>query len=425
MHSKTIKSLSLAILTTAVLASTQANAAGFYIQEQSVKGLGSAFAGSVTSIEDSSTVYFNPANMTKLNGMQMNLGAHLLIPNAELSNTGSTFDFNGPAPGGVGPLTGNDGGNPYSATPVPNLFFAAPVMSDDLWFGFSITAPFGLANEYNDGWFGRYDSTETELTTINISPSLAVKATDWLSVGGGIDIQHADATLKSAITNIASEGESKLEGDDWSAGYNIGFNLTPMEGTDIGIHYRSAVSHTLDGRISVQGLSAGNFDIAGTADLNLPDIATFGVAHDVNDKLKLYGQATWFGWNNFQDIESKSDAGTTISNVIQNYQTTWAFAIGGEYDLNEDWVVRAGYQHDATPTTDEYRTSRTPDGDRNWFSAGATYNLMPNLELDMAATYIDISDETINLSRNSSLANISADTEGSVGILALGLNYKF
>ena len=424
MHSKNIKLLSLSILTGALLASTNAHAAGFYIQEQSVKGLGSAFAGSVTSLDDASTVYFNPANMTKLDGMQINLGAHLLIHTADLKNTGSIFDFNGPAPGGVGPIVGNSGGNPYAATPVPNFYVATP-LSDHIWAGLGINAPFGLANDYNDGWFGRYDSTETELSTINISPNIAIKATDWLSIGGGIDIQHADATLKSAISNVVSEGVSKLEGDDWSVGYNVGFNATPIEGTDIGVHYRSAVSHTLDGRISVQGLSAGDFDVAGTADLNLPDIATFGLSQDVNDKLKLYGQATWFGWNNFEDIHAKNTAGGTISNVKQNYQTTWAFAIGGEYDLNEDWTVRAGYQYDATPTTDEYRTSRTPDGDRNWFSTGATYNIMPNLELDMAATYIDISSETINLSRNSGLANIIADTDGSVGIVALGLSYKF
>ncbi|MEM9469123.1 MAG: outer membrane protein transport protein [Pseudomonadota bacterium] len=403
------------------LGSAQSYAAGFYIQEQSVKGLGSAFAGSSTNLNDASTVYFNPAGMTKLEGMQMNVGAHLLIPSADLTDTGTT---------GVGAGAGiaigtEDGGNPYSPSPVPNLFFATPLYDTGVWAGIGVTAPFGLANDYDDGWFGRFDSTETELTTINVSPALAFEATEWLSVGGGIDIQYADAELKSAVSNVVSEGESKLEGDDISIGYNIGLQANPMENTTIGIHYRSAMSHELDGRISVQGLSAGNFDVSGTADLNLPDIATFGLSHDVNDKLTLMGQATWFGWNNFEDITAVSDAGTVLSSVIQNYQTTWAFAIGAEYDVNEDWTVRAGYQYDGTPTTDEYRTSRTPDGDRNWFSLGASYDISENFELDMAATYIDISEESISLSRNSNLINMEADTDGSVGILALGLNYKF
>ena len=198
-----------------------------------------------------------------------------------------------------------------------------------------------------------------------------------------------------------------------------------MEGTEIGAHYRSAISHTLDGNIRLQGLTAGNFDLNGTADLDLPDIATFGITQEVNDRLRVSGQATWFGWNNFEEIRAVSDAGTTISNVRQNYQTTWAFAVGAEYDVSDTWTIRAGYQHDSTPTTDEYRTTRTPDGDRNWFSTGATYKIAPNLDLDLAATYIDIADEEINLTRNSGLVNVRADTEGSVGILALGFTYKF
>ena len=36
--------------------STGANAAGYYIQEQSVRGLGSAFSGSTTTLEDASTI---------------------------------------------------------------------------------------------------------------------------------------------------------------------------------------------------------------------------------------------------------------------------------------------------------------------------------------------------------------------------------
>ena len=77
------------------------------------------------------------------------------------------------------------------------------------------------------------------------------------------DIQHADATLESAVSNLISEGESKLEGDDWSYGYNVGITVKPVEGTEIGAHYRSAIKHELDGRISASGLTnnaiASNF----------------------------------------------------------------------------------------------------------------------------------------------------------------------
>jgi long-chain fatty acid transport protein len=412
IHSLFTGSLAAVLL---LATSSSVQAAGFYIQEQSVRGLGYAFSGSTTSIDDASTIYFNPAGMTKLDRAQINAGAHFIYPDSDLSDTGTTAPPGQP----VGP----ESDNPYKITPVPNLYGAMPI-TDQLWLGLGVSAPFGLGSDYDDGWFGRYDSTETELKTINVAPSLALKATEWLSIGLGIDIQYADAVLESAAFAGAA-GTSRLSGDDWSVGYNAGIQIKPWQHTEIGLHYRSAMKHTLDGTISAEGTGAGDFTTGGTADLNLPDIATLGIAHDVTPQTRLMAQATWFGWNNFQDIAAIDDSGTVRSRIVQNYQTTWAFAVGAEHDLNDKWTVRAGYQYDETPTTDLYRTSRTPDGDRNWFSLGATHKLTENMDLDFAATYIHVGDETINVSRNAGLANIQADTEGQVGIVAVGLTFKF
>ncbi len=423
-----IKHLAYAGLTASLLfcTSQSAQAAGFYIQEQSVKGLGYAFSGSTTSIDDASTLYFNPAGMTKLEGSQINAGVHLLLPKADLTDTGTTVPF-GAAVGT------DDGGNPYDPTPIPNLYAVTPldIQNHTVWAGIGVTAPFGLGSDYGETWFGRFDSTETDLKTINIQPSLAVQATEWLSIGGGIDIQYADAELKSIANPGTGEGVSTLKGDDWTVGYNIGLLLEPVQGTEIGLHYRSGISHELDGRISFVNGTASNFDVAGSADLDLPDLATFGIAHDITPRTRIMGQATWFGWSNFQDIDAISDTGAVDPDpIVQDYQDTWAFAIGAEHDLNDRWTVRAGYQFDETPTTDQFRTSRTPDGDRNWFSGGATYKVNDKLDLDFAATYIDVEDGTINVNRNASApaiarSDISADTDGYVGIVAVGLTYKF
>ena len=406
--------LSTAIGLTVFIGASDAKAAGFYIQEQSVKGLGYAFSGSVTSIDDASTIYFNAANMTNLNGAQMNAAAHVLKPNADLNNNGST---------GLA-ATGENPGNPYDAEVIPNLFAATPILDGKAWIGAGITAPFGLANDYGETWFGRYDSTSTDLKTIDFQPSVAFNATEWLSVGLGVNVQYADAELKSA-SRVTSDGISTLRGNDISFGYTASLLAQPNDKLDIGMNYRSGITHELDGSISLVGSGGADFNTSGTATLGLPDIATFGAGYDVNDRFRVMGQATWFGWNNFQNITARNDAGTTLSQVVQNYKTTWAYAIGAEYDVNEEWTVRAGYQYDETPTRDLYRTSRTPDGDRNWFSAGATYRMNDQIDLDLAATYIDISEEKINVSRNSGFAQVSATSEGSVGIVALGMTYKF
>ena len=416
----------LAGLCSTALIMPQAHAAGFFLQEQSVSGLGNAFAGQVATPRDASIVYFNPAGMTGLSSAEFSAGAHLIMPRSDLSNNGSTIDSN---PGGgvnIVALTGNDGGNPYSPEPIPNLHIAYPLMDKRVWVGFSSSAPFGLSNEYNEDWFGRFDSTKTELTVLDFAPSIAVAVNDWLSVGGGLNVQYASANLESAV-RATSNGTSNLNGEDWSAGYNIGFLITPDDKTTLGLHYRSGVKHTLDGRFSIIGSGGADQNVEASADLDLPDILQIGINHKVNDKLSLQGGATWYGWNSFDTIKVMGNTDNVISDTKQNYQTTWAFAVGAEYDLNDDWTLRAGYQFDQTPTTDEYRTSRTPDGDRNWFSAGATYHYNEKISLDMAVTYIDVAEGTINVDRNipSANANVRAETEGQVGIFALGVNYKF
>lgn len=438
--------LSALSATTLALFASGAQAAGFYIQEQSTSAQGRSFAGSAAFATDASTVYFNPAGMTQLERAQITGGVSVLFPKSKLTDTGTTVTAAGrtapigsPLATSVLGLDANsgNGGNPYDPTPVPSLYAAMPVNAwegSNMWLGIGFSAPFGLVSEYNEDYFARFDSTKTDLKVYNFAPSIAIKPAHWLSLGAGVDIQYADATLEQAqYLGAAGEGTTKMAGDSWEVGYNIGAIITPMDGTDFGVHYRSGVSHTLEGNLRLRsdnGLITP-LDVGATADLDLPDMATISLAQRLTDRTTLLGSATWFGWSNFKEIAPKTKApGPNPAPVIQDYQDTWAFSIGVEHELNNDWTVRAGYQFDETPTTDQYRTTRTPDGDRNWFSAGASYDWSDNITLDLAATYIKIADQDINLRRavtptGTVTSDIRAKSEGHVGIVAVGLSYKF
>jgi len=443
MHTDNNKNISGGILRTFLvgasalaISATAANAAGFYIQEQSVSAGGAAYSGAVSNTKDASTIYFNPAGMTALSGSQAQLGAQLLVPNADLKNTGTTQrGFAGITPVQL-PATGGDGGNPYDPTPVPSGYMAYKLPNvDGLWAGLSITAPFGLANKYDSDWFGRYDSIKTELLTTDIQPTLAYKVLDNLSIGAGLNASHVQAELTSAVSNGVSEGLSTLEGDDWGYGYTVGVQWKPVQQTTLAANYKSSIHYDLDGSYGISGLvpalggltPAPNAYLPATASLVTPDIATFGLAHDLDDKWTVMAQASWFGWNNFDAITPIPKSGAVLGGIEQNYQTTWAYAAGAEYKWDDKWTLRGGVQFDETPTTDEYRTTRTPDGDRTWLSLGATYNVDEHFSIDMLATYIHIKDEDINVFRNTAAQPtvFSASSESQVGILGLAVNYKF
>jgi long-chain fatty acid transport protein len=413
----------------ALLGSVQtADAAGFYIKEQSVTGLGRAFAGESAMSEDASTIFFNPAGMTRLQGPEATAGVHLLVPRADLENRGSSLSVRTPAGGTVTrPIGGSDGGNPYDPTPVPNAYFAYPLMDRDLWVGLGVSAPFGLANKYDADWFGRYDSIETDLLTINVAPSVAYKVLDWVSIGGGIDIQYADAKLTSAVfSGTPTDIIFDVEGDDWAVGYNVGILFEPLPTTRVGIHYRSRIDHTLEGDVKLTQGGASLSNRPGTADLDLPDIIAVGFAHDVTPALTVMAEYNWYGWSSFKEIRVKQ-AGQGDQVVTQDYQDTFSIAVGAQYKLNDEWTVRSGFQYDETPTVDGFRSTRTPDGDRYWLSAGLSYDVSDNFTVDVAYTHVFIADADINTSRTTGgvTTNTRALAEGSVDIFAAALRYKF
>lgn len=410
--------------------SSPAQAAGFFLQEQSISGLGSAYAGETATGRDASAVFFNPAAMTKLEGATVTGGIHILSPSSNVKNDGTTSTVLGVTTATVG----EGGESPYQTTLLPNFFLATPLLDNRLWLGYGATAPFGLQSDYGKTWFGRYDSTRTRLATHNHSLTAAYKINDMFSLGGGVDYQTVDAKLdRNAAFNGASvtDVQVQLAGDDTTIGWNAGFLVTPKQGLDIGFHYRSAISHEMKGEVRtlLPAALGGGFSIVdATADLDLPDIASLGFSWDVNDRWKALGSVNWYGWSNFKEIRIVRD-GQPDSVTTQDYDDTLAFSIGAEYKYDEMWTFRGGVQYDPTPTNDEFRTSLTPDGDRWWLTTGATGKISDNVTFDIGAAYIDIGDESINVTRAGAAAgrssNVVANTDGSVAIVSFGLSYKF
>ena len=83
--------------------SGSAAASGFALIEQSGSGLGNAYAGGAAGAEDASTIFFNPAGMSRLNGKQVVVAAHAIKPSAKFSDTASTA--------AAGHTLGGDGGD--------------------------------------------------------------------------------------------------------------------------------------------------------------------------------------------------------------------------------------------------------------------------------------------------------------------------
>jgi long-chain fatty acid transport protein len=278
----------------------------FVLSEQSVSGLGTAFAGGAASAEDASTLFFNPAGLARLDYGELQMGLHAILPSDEYSDRGSRYNLPGTPFDGL-PVLGNNGGNAGVNHIIGNMYLSQPVLRNssygDLTFGVGVTSPFGLETDYSPDWAGRYAALRTKLMTIDIQPTVAWRW-DRFSIGAGLDIQYASARLTQAIdfglaaqaplgqfyaalpailaargvppaaipATIAAtraaytaagfvpgglDGVTEITGDDWNFGFNVGalFEYRKKgEGEEsflqdgrIGISYRSKIDHTLEG----------------------------------------------------------------------------------------------------------------------------------------------------------------------------------
>ena len=83
-------------------------------------------------------------------------------------------------------------------------------LNDRIWSGLSFNSPFGLSTNFeNPGWAGAFYAQSSSLRTYNGAPTVAIKITDWLSVGGGIQIQYAEPHLLFA-TGATAPGTPTL-----------------------------------------------------------------------------------------------------------------------------------------------------------------------------------------------------------------------
>jgi long-chain fatty acid transport protein len=373
-----------------------AEAAGFYLQEQSVRGWGRANSGEVAD-QGAASLWWNPASIAGATESEAVFGATGILPTGKVEDAGTLIDRPGAAPAPVGgPSLLRD---PIVKGIAPHNAFALP-LGDRIAVGLAVTAPFSFTSDYDPSGWQRYSAIRSRLLTLDVQPSLAFKATEWLSLGAALNIQYSDAWLSNALPNLApgsADGRLRLTGSGWDLGWTAGLQLRPADRLTIGLAYKSAVEHKLEGPVEISGLTGPlatrNIEARTVARFTTPWQLIAGARLGVTGNLTLNAQAVHFGWSKFDRIEIAAP----ISNaIVQNYKDTWSLAVGLDQAVGERLTLRAGIQLDSTPTRDLGRDPRVPDGDRVDYNVGATYRMTDRISLDAAAGFTDVENGPIS-----------------------------
>ncbi|HEY5724266.1 MAG TPA: outer membrane protein transport protein [Allosphingosinicella sp.] len=374
-----------------------AQAAGFYLQQQSVRGWGRANSGEAAD-QGPSSLWWNPASIGGQEETEASFGTTIFLPVGEVGDQGTQIDRPGAAPvavGGPGLLH-----DPIQRGILPGSAFALRV-SDRLALGLVIASPFSFTSDYDPAGWQRYGGIRSRLTTFDVQTSVAYMATDWLSLGAGVNVEYADAFLSNALPNLApgsADGRARIKGNGWDLGWSAGLQIRPSTRFTIGLAYKSEVDHKLGGTVEIVGLAgplaANNMAGPTTARFTTPWQLIGSVRAGVTKSLTLNAQAVRFGWSEFDRIDLAAPLGA----IDQGYRNSWSLAFGADAAMGERMTLRAGIQFDGTPTRDLTRTPRVPDGDRVDYTIGATLRAGKSLTLDAAAAYTDF--EAVPITRD-------------------------
>ncbi len=466
------RSWGVVIVTGLVLGlASPAFSAGFALIEQSVSGLGNAFSGGAAAAEDASTVYYNPAGLSHLQGQQVVAGAHLIVPSAKFHKASASNALGAS-------LSGGNGGNAGKAGVAPNFYYAAN-LNHGISLGLGVMAPFGLATEYDRTWVGRYHAVESEVKTVNINPSVAYRVNDHLSVGGGVSAQYIDVNLTSMVdfgasvfqktlaasggnlqapavqavmplvSNAAADIYADLNADDWGYGFNLGLLYEFSKETRFGASYRSRIKHTVtgDGKFTPQNsaflasvpagpgitladAAAASFPTQGVkGSITLPASAALSVYHQLNPEWALMADLLWTEWSTFDELVIDFAGSLPDSKTTENWKDNWRYSVGATYHPSEQMVLRMGLAYDQTPVSDGHRTPRIPDESRFWTAVGAGFKVTDRLALDLAYAHLFVNDskleQSVTTPENAGRGSLKGEYKNRVDIASAQFSYSF
>lgn len=420
-----IVTLPLVSLITARAASAQ----GFGIYEHAACAMGRAGATIADPCDDGSAVFFNPAALAGQEGWRVSAGATLFVVSGGFTEdaTGRETDLD------VAPIT------------LPHLYVTYG-LTDRLAAGLGVFVPYGLETEWPLDFEGRFVGYDNGLFSFYIHPTVAYRALDWLSLGGGPILVISQASLNQRL-DLSTQPLPALPGVPPGAtfgqvgipfhtgfadanfeasgatgfGGHVAVRVQATERLSLGGRYMSRVPLDYEGDVDFTqvrtgialpadnpfGLPAGTpldlllgeagifadggtlGDQEGSAEITMPDQLVLGLAYRVSRRLQLLADWQWVNWSEFDRIVIDfSNPSTPTSVRIENYGDTNGFRVGAEYEIDAMWSLRGGYLFHEAAAPAASVTPLLPEANRNEVTAGIGWRASDLFEVNMAYQYL-------------------------------------
>jgi long-chain fatty acid transport protein len=391
-----------------------AQAQGFQVNLQGQKQ--QAMGGTGTGVAlDEASVFFNPGAVSHLEKNGVSVGISPTIANSTFESSGSQSQARSNSPVST-PFTG------YAVFGAEESKFK---------FGLGVYTPFGSTMKWEDGWAGRFQLTKLQLFSVFIQPTVSFKISDKVGIGAGFVYGVGKIDLRRDLPVVDSDGNygsAKLTGNASGVGFNAGIYLKPIEKLSIGITYRSQVNMKVNSgnaEFTVPQSLSSNFPNGKfTSSLPLPQVISIGVGVTPIEKLLITADVNFIGWSSYKTLEFDYENNTSSlqdTKSERNYKDTYSFRLGGQYDVKENFRVRAGIAYQLTPVQDGYVTPEVPDANKISYTAGIGYKFADKLTVDASFTFEDFAKRT----DTNKETNFSGSYKTYIAIPGISLTYNF
>jgi long-chain fatty acid transport protein len=356
------------------------HAGGLYLSSFGDPSMGNASAGANAIADDASTAYTNPAGMTRLDDHGMLMGLAPGFSTAKFSADGDT------------PVGGGDGGEQGGFIPISSSSYTHK-LSDRWRLGMSLLSFAGASLDPNDDWAGRRELTEIELFTLTFLPTVAVRVTDWLSVGAGAAVTYGKFDMRLRAPP-AGEPEVRLKNlDDWAAAPVVSVLIEPTPELRFGVVYWGETEFNMDGKLILpSGLDIG--DVALELELPMARAVRASGYWDATDEIALVMSTGWEDWSTAKSLPLSASMGSAA--IPLKFRDTWYIGAGVNFKVNDKWTVQTGFRYDSSALRDGDRTTALPV-DRIWtLGIGGFYDFSEKLKIGLAFSWSDLGNAPVN-----------------------------
>lgn len=356
-------------LAAALLAPQVAGAEGFAINEWSAEGV--AMGGArMFAEDDAANVAYNPASITKVKGEVMKSSYTYLSPHGNYK----LYD-------GAGKEI-EDGKNVVHAGWAVGSYYVRQI-NDKEWFGIGAFPRFAMVSEFERASKASTNAFFSKLNGVSVTPTYAHKFNKKWSAAVGAEINYVGLELQKNYYHPVAQmnvGATQTEGESYALGWNAAANYAFDDKNEIGVVYRSRITHSLEADFKMYPASGGKITADAYGVVTLPDSWDIGYNHKFDKKTRLELKATRTNWSTYDalniSLSNPSVPGVLPSNVdsAKNWENGWRYAIGLEHNLSDKYAVMAGFAFDESSIPYDGGDFIVPTGLRRTYSIGARYN---------------------------------------------------